>query len=425
MLKYIWMVIQDLFLTVTFVTLIHELLRYRFPGQKLIIHWAGIFLGTISAIILSLVKYNTNKIVSSRWNHSIYIWIIGFTLAFTLLVLLSGKKEGGASVLCSLTGSALSAIWIFYSLPSAIAYPFIFNTMGNGYLSWYYIQRVLGWLIAYLILYVYARLLSHVARLMRRQGLVQFVLLSSLLANAGYCACRFFIPWVNRAKWLSWPIAFDRHRHGWAMAMVKFSSRHAMTFLWLVAALVLILIVVFYAENRKIIDPYENPAQLRKLKARGKKRRRAARCLLLFLAMIVVSLTAIKSYDTREVTLSAPETFTVMEDKILVPIDTVSDGHLHRFEYKTDNDINVRWIVVKKPGSAAYGVGLDACEVCGNAGYYERNGQVICKRCDVVMNTNTIGFKGGCNPIPLSYEVEEGNLSFRIEDLVAGEKEFR
>ena len=136
-------------------------------------------------------------------------------------------------------------------------------------------------------------------------------------------------------------------------------------------------------------------------------------------------MSVIKAYDTREIALSEPETFTVEDDRILIPMDTVSDGHLHRFEYKTENDVNVRWIVVKKPGSASFGVGFDACEVCGNAGYYERNGQVICKRCDVVMNINTIGFKGGCNPIPLSYEVEDGTLVFTLENLMAGEKEFK
>ena len=50
---------------------------------------------------------------------------------------------------------------------------------------------------------------------------------------------------------------------------------------------------------------------------------------------------------------------------------------------------------------------------------------MVCKRCDVVMNVNTIGFKGGCNPIPLAYEVSGGNLVFRLEELLAGEKEFR
>ena len=144
-------------------------------------------------------------------------------------------------------------------------------------------------------------------------------------------------------------------------------------------------------------------------------------------ALCAVMMTAVKTSDTKQVELSAPEAYTVDEAAgvILVPMENVSDGHLHRFEYRTDKNINVRWIVVKKPNSAAFGVGLDACEVCGNAGYFERSGQIVCKRCDVVMNINTIGFKGGCNPIPLPYEVKDGNLAFRLADIAAGEKEFR
>ena len=148
---------------------------------------------------------------------------------------------------------------------------------------------------------------------------------------------------------------------------------------------------------------------------------------LVCICLCTVIMTVVKTNDTKQVELSAPEAYTVDEQAgvILVPMEAVSDGHLHRFEYKTEKNINVRWIVVKKPGSASYGVGLDACEVCGNAGYFERSGQVICKRCDVVMNINTIGFKGGCNPIPLSYEVKDGSLVFKLSDIIAGEKEFR
>ena len=429
MLKYIWMVTQDLFVAVTIVTLIHELLRTRFEKHFLRIHWAGILLGGCSAIALALVKYNTNKIVSSRWNHSIYLFLVGFTLVFVLFALLftrDGKeKRGAGAMLTSFFAACLSATWIFYALPASAAYPFIFNTMGNGYLSWYYLQRVLGWIIGFVLLMLYSFLLASCVRQLRKQSLALMVLLTDALVNAYYCVCRFFVPWVNRAKWLNWPVKYDRDVHGWAMDMFKFSTRHAMTFIWVTVVLSLVLLVVFFIENLHIIDPYDNPAELRKLKARGKRRRRQSVFLLIFLTLITAAITVVKSYDTREVVLSTPESYTIEEDRILVPIDSVNDEHLHRFEYQTQNDVFVRWIVVKKPGSASFGVGLDACEVCGNAGYYERNGQIICKRCDVVMNTNTIGFKGGCNPIPLAYEVEDGSLVFAIADLVAGEKEFK
>ncbi|MBR0475236.1 MAG: DUF2318 domain-containing protein, partial [Treponema sp.] len=76
----------------------------------------------------------------------------------------------------------------------------------------------------------------------------------------------------------------------------------------------------------------------------------------------------------------------------------------------------VRFIVVQKKGNN-FGVGFDACEVCGNVGYYERGDEVVCNRCDVVMNRNTIGLKGGCNPIPLYSKIEDGGLKVYTEDL--------
>ena len=430
MLKYLWMVIQDLFVTVTVVTLMHAVLRTRFGRRGTAVHWAGIAVGVFSSFVLAFVKNTTNKIVSSRWNHSIYVVLIGFTLAFLILSLIFRKNRtqeefGAGGFLTSLAGAGLSAVWIFYSLPGAAAYPFVFNTMGNGYLSWYYFQRLIGWLLAYLVLVIYARLLYECAFQIKKKTLPYVILLAGTLANAYYCLCRFFVPWVNRAKWLKWSTKYSAEEHGWAGSMVKFSTKYAMHFIWLTAVLTLVLLLAFFAENTRVTDPYDNPAQLRKLRSFNRRHRRQAVGLLAFLTVSVVSMSVVKAYDNREVTLSEPETYTVDGDRILVPMEGVSDGHLHRFEYRTENDVDVRWIVVKKPGSASFGVGLDACEVCGNAGYYERSGQVICKRCDVVMNINTIGFKGGCNPIPLSYEVEDGNLVFALEDLIAGEREFK
>ena len=200
-----------------------------------------------------------------------------------------------------------------------------------------------------------------------------------------------------------------------------------MLFIWIMAGIAVLLAVLLFRQGMVIKEPYDNPAQLRKLKARNRHWRRVAAGVLICVVLCAVIMTVIKTNDTKQVELSAPEAYTVDQEAgvILVPMENVSDGHLHRFEYKTEKNINVRWIVVKKPNSASFGVGLDACEVCGNAGYFERSGQIICKRCDVVMNINTIGFKGGCNPIPLAYEVKDGNLVFRLSDIIAGEKEFR
>lgn len=129
-------------------------------------------------------------------------------------------------------------------------------------------------------------------------------------------------------------------------------------------------------------------------------------------------LTIGERYATQEVELSAPEPFDVKGDNVVVGLDAISDAHLHRFEYQTSSGTTVRFIAIQKAGTS-FGVGLDACEICGPSGYYEEDGQVICKLCGVAMNIATIGFKGGCNPIPIDYTIANGELSVPIHVLEA------
>ena len=431
MFKYLWMVIQDLFLTVTFTTLMHAMLS-RVAGRRgRLIHRLCLGAGVLASVALAIVKNNTNLIISSHWNHYLYAVILALTLLFLVFSACFGKKENqppkAGGHLLSVAGSLLSAVFIFYSLPGVLLYPFSFNTMGQGNLSSYYLVRMAGWLGALVLLLIYSRLLSHCALEIKPYACLPVLLNAGLVCFAAYCFGRFFVPWVNRAKWLGWSVRYSDEAYGWIGGWMMFTANYAMLFIWITAGFAALLAVCFFRQGTILKEPYDNPAQLRKLKARNRRWRRIAFGILACLLLFTLILTVVKTDDTKQVELSAPENYTVDREAgvILVPAEAVSDGHLHRFEYRTEKNIDVRWIVVKKPNSASYGVGLDACEVCGNAGYFERNGQVVCKRCDVVMNINTIGFKGGCNPIPLAYEVRDGNLVFRLEDLIAGEKEFR
>ena len=108
-----------------------------------------------------------------------------------------------------------------------------------------------------------------------------------------------------------------------------------------------------------------------------------------------------------------------------VSFDKVSDGMLHRYGYTAEDGTVIRFIIIQKPNSTAYGIGLDACEICGETGYYQRGDMVVCNLCDVVMNINTIGFKGGCNPIVIDYSIADGNIIVPIEGLLEHIDEFK
>lgn len=139
----------------------------------------------------------------------------------------------------------------------------------------------------------------------------------------------------------------------------------------------------------------------------------------IFFAMPDVILQLTNFVDTGDSPFtSEPEEYSLVDGVATIPFSQVEDGHLHRFAYTAADGTEMRFIIILKNGGA-YGVGLDACETCGDAGYYEQDGKIICKRCDVAINLATIGFKGGCNPIPFPYQVDDGAIIIHAADLDA------
>ena len=177
----------------------------------------------------------------------------------------------------------------------------------------------------------------------------------------------------------------------------------------------ILLLTVSYGALRSIVSSRmavfsgENPAVIRKKKAHAKNRVRWNLSGLVLAILAAFVMTACNWMANRTVELSPPVELAVNGRKIEIRLDTVNDGHLHRFAYTAENGTQMRYIVIRKSESA-YGVALDACDICGPSGYYERDGQVVCILCDVVMNIGTIGMPGGCNPVPLAHEITDGKI---------------
>ena len=162
----------------------------------------------------------------------------------------------------------------------------------------------------------------------------------------------------------------------------------------------------------------DNEAVVRAHVAFGRHAKAAGAWSLVAIIGVTVALTYGVAQTQKVVTLSPPEQYSLKDGVATITFDQVSDGHLHRFQYKAKDGTVMRFIIIKKNGGA-YGIGLDACENCGDAGYYEKDGKIICKKCDVAINLATIGFKGGCNPIPFDYEVQPGKIIIQTSVLDA------
>lgn len=181
---------------------------------------------------------------------------------------------------------------------------------------------------------------------------------------------------------------------------------------------------VAYGLPRGTENEYQNPAQQRKVLSAIVKSRRQIKGFALIVSCMI-GLIAINYYmENRTVTLSPAVPVEAKDGYINIPRDELEDGQLHRYGFVTPNDVEMRFIIIKK-GEGVYGVGLDACEICGTVGYYQRKDQVICLNCDVIISIPTIGFPGGCNPIPFDHEVKEDMVVINETVMLEMEEQFK
>lgn len=94
---------------------------------------------------------------------------------------------------------------------------------------------------------------------------------------------------------------------------------------------------------------------------------------------------------------------------IEIPLASVADGALHHYAIEQDG-VEVRFFVIKGDKEGQWGTALDACEICGNAGYYQDGRNVICRTCSSPIAVGSIGQSGGCNPIAVAARVENSMI---------------
>ncbi|WP_313992489.1 DUF2318 domain-containing protein [uncultured Selenomonas sp.] len=169
---------------------------------------------------------------------------------------------------------------------------------------------------------------------------------------------------------------------------------------------------------------WANPAQYRQIVSQAVRRKRWGTGLLAMLILTILTSGIGGWYANKKDVLAPAVAIKATDGLVQIPLEEVSDGHLHRYAFRASDGTEVRVIVVQKGGSA-FGVGLDACEICGATGYFERDGQIVCRLCDVVMNKATIGLPGGCNPIPVEYRVAGGAVQIAADTLEAARVHFR
>jgi len=128
----------------------------------------------------------------------------------------------------------------------------------------------------------------------------------------------------------------------------------------------------------------------------------AATCLAVVLALTADFIYARAAAAPPEAHRLAPQ-----GHELRIPLAEVSDAKLHFYTVEIRGTA-VRFLVMRK--ADGWGTALDACRICGSAGYRQEGLNVICRNCASAIYIPTIGAAGGCNPIGVNSRVEGNQL---------------
>ncbi len=112
-------------------------------------------------------------------------------------------------------------------------------------------------------------------------------------------------------------------------------------------------------------------------------------------------------------------------DVVSYPVGQFNDGKARHFEYK-HGDLTIRYFVIKS-SDGVLRAAFDACDVCWPAGKgYAQDGDVmVCRNCGRRFPSVSVNeVKGGCNPAPLTRQLENGMLVIRVSDILEGKTFF-
>lgn len=416
MLQYLISITDNTFVPVIILALVSAVFVQSnlYSGKKYLI--IGFLLGMLAAIIYAILKRNTGIAVREYYDLGVIIpWCI---IVIPLLICWSIRNSFQQPIikilLAVLTAVAIGLITA-QCLPNILLYPFGFDVgmesiFNNDYLfKWvgYGFALLVCGLIGWLIYRLCARLSTRLVMVIATFAIIIFTIQNAINLLQILIVRRFISP------------------QQWMMDLVIFILAHVNLFTFIFMVLVLLLTVLLYTKAKTTSLVGNNPAQIRKLKASLRRDRRTSLLLMAGVAITAYTVTRARYIFEKGVELTPAEPVTLNADGLIViPLEQVNDGNLHRYGYQTTDGTLVRFIVIKKSENA-YGVGFDACDICGASGYYQRGNQVVCILCDVVMNIATIGFSGGCNPVPLKYEILDGNMIIRPTHLEAEKSRFK
>ena len=163
-----------------------------------------------------------------------------------------------------------------------------------------------------------------------------------------------------------------------------------------------------------------NDAERRLMEAQNRKQQRWMIGAAVASLSVILVLTADFVYARANSAPPAARAVSAVGNEVRLALSDVQDGNLHLYTINVNGQA-LRFLIIKKPNG--FGTALDACRICGAAGYHQDGQNVICRHCGSAIYVPSVGDQGGCNPIGVPSHVDGADLVLDVSSLTAATKE--
>ena len=182
----------------------------------------------------------------------------------------------------------------------------------------------------------------------------------------------------------------------------------------ILGATAIMVLLGWMAARSQAVSNVSDAAERRRLEWERRKQRRWAFASALTCTVVILILAAEFAY-TRVTATTEARAIQATGNEVRVPLAEVSDSNLHVYSVDA-NGASLRFLVIRKP-NGSWGTALDACLICGMAGYRQDGSNVVCRNCASAIYIPTIGEAGGCNPVGVPSRAENGALVIDVSTL--------
>lgn len=214
----------------------------------------------------------------------------------------------------------------------------------------------------------------------------------------------------DSVHWLIVFFAFPDHPYlkdsFWQLLSLVFRKETGLIFnVLLILSLGLFVFLRTYSLPYPPFPEAKSPAERRKLRAEIRSQRIYS-TRFVFISWVLFALAAYNSYTSGK-SLYFPDPVPLALDKrgqvsfSLAELDDLME-HRYSFNYR---DQAVKLVAIKKP-NGKIAVCLDDCLICPPEGYAQLGKDLFCIYCGTPIPIDTVGSPGGCNPIPLRFEIK-------------------